>query len=76
MVKFLDLKALNLRFEPDMTLAIQHVINSGWFILGEEVKTFEKNYADFIGVKYCVGVANGLDALSLILKRVHDSWYI
>lgn len=68
MVKFLDLKALNLRFQPEMTLAIQRVINSGWFILGDEVKTFEKNYADFIGVKYCVGVANGLDALSLILK--------
>jgi dTDP-4-amino-4,6-dideoxygalactose transaminase len=60
MIKFLDLKAVNQRFEPDMTFAIQRVISSGWFILGEEVKTFEKKYADFIGVKYCVGVANGL----------------
>ena len=68
MIKFLDLKAINDSFEPDLSQSVQDVINSGWYLLGEEVKAFEKEYATYIGTKHCIGVANGLDALRLILK--------
>lgn len=68
MVKFLDLKAINDRFEIKLTDAINRVIDSGWYLLGEEVNAFEKEYAEFIGTSHCIGVANGLDALRLILK--------
>ena len=67
-IKFLDLKAINDSFEPELSQAIKRVIDSGWYLLGSEVKTFEQEYADFIGSKYCIGVANGLDALRLIFK--------
>jgi len=68
MVKFLDLKAINSSYEPELSNAIKRVLDSGWYLLGEEVKAFEQEYADFIGTKHCIGVANGLDALRLILK--------
>lgn len=68
MIKFLDLKAINDSYEPNISNAIKRVIDSGWYLLGNEVKTFEQEYANFIGTKYCVGVANGLDALRLIIK--------
>jgi dTDP-4-amino-4,6-dideoxygalactose transaminase len=68
MIKFLDLKKINTSFEPELSGAIQRVVDSGWYLLGDEVKAFEKEYADYIGTKHCIGVANGLDALRLILK--------
>lgn len=68
MIKFLDLKAINDRFEPDLSLAIKRVVDSGWYLLGNELKIFEQRYGSFIGVKHCIGVANGLDALRLILR--------
>lgn len=68
MIKFLDLKAINDSFEPDLSNAVKRVLDSGWYLLGNEVKAFEKEYADYIGTKYCIGVGNGLDALRLILK--------
>ena len=68
MINFLDLKAINDTFEPDLSGAIKRVLDSGWYLLGHEVKEFEESYAAFIGVKHCIGVANGLDALRLILK--------
>lgn len=68
MIKFLDLKAINNRFEPDLSNIVKRVTQSGWYILGAEVEKFENNYASYIGSKYCIGVANGLDALRLILK--------
>lgn len=68
MVKFLDLKAINNRHEPNLSMVVNRVMQSGWYILGKEVEKFENSYADFIGTKYCIGVANGLDALRLILK--------
>jgi dTDP-4-amino-4,6-dideoxygalactose transaminase len=68
MIKFLDLKALNDSFEPDLSRAIKKVLDSGWYLLGNEVKAFEKEYAAFIGTKHCIGVGNGLDALRLILR--------
>lgn len=68
MIKFLDLKAINDSFEPELSQAIIRVLDSGWYLMGEEVKAFEKEYAAYIGTKHCIGVANGLDALRLILK--------
>lgn len=68
MIKFLDLKAINNGFEPDLTIAIRNVIDSGWYLLGTEVKSFEQEYSHFICTKHCIGVANGLDSLRLIFK--------
>lgn len=68
MIKFLDLKAINDSFEPQLSQSIQRVLDSGWYLLGNEVKSFEQEYAEYVGTKHCVGVANGLDALRLILK--------
>jgi dTDP-4-amino-4,6-dideoxygalactose transaminase len=68
MIKFLDLKKINDSFEPELTNAIKRVLDSGWYLLGNEVKAFEQEYANYIGTKHCIGVANGLDALRLILR--------
>ena len=68
MIKFLDLKKINDSFEPQLSEAIRRVLDSGWYLLGHEAEEFEKEYARFIGVRHCIGVANGLDALRLILK--------
>jgi dTDP-4-amino-4,6-dideoxygalactose transaminase len=68
MIKFLDLKAINDSFEPELSLAIKRVLDAGWYLLGNEVKSFEKEYSEYIGTKHCIGVANGLDALRLIIK--------
>lgn len=68
MIKFLDLKAINDSFEPELSLSINRVLNSGWYLQGNEVKLFEQEYANYVDTTHCIGVANGLDALRLILK--------
>jgi dTDP-4-amino-4,6-dideoxygalactose transaminase len=68
MIKFLDLKKINDSFEPELSNAIKRVLDSGWYLLGKEVKAFEQEYAAYIGTKHCIGVANGMDALRLILR--------
>lgn len=68
MIKFLDLKKITDSFAPALPEAINRVIASGWFLQGEETEAFEKEYADFIGTKYAIGCANGLDALTLIIR--------
>ncbi len=68
MIRFLDLQKINLLHQKEIEDAILKVFRSGWYILGESVKKFEKNFADYCGVKHCIGVSNGLDALVLILK--------
>ncbi len=68
MIKFLDLKRINDSYEPGISCAIKRVLDSGWYLLGKEVKAFEEEYACYIGTRHCVGVANGLDALRLILR--------
>jgi dTDP-4-amino-4,6-dideoxygalactose transaminase len=68
MIRFLDIQKITESFEPELSRAIQLVLKQGWFILGEEVEAFEKEYATYIGSKHCIGVANGLDALRLIMK--------
>lgn len=66
-VPFLDLKASYTELQPEIDAAIKRVLESGWYILGEEVNAFEHEYASYCEAKYCVGVANGLDALHLAL---------
>ena len=66
-VPFLDLKAQYLELKPELDQAYQKVMQSGWYILGEEVESFEHEYATYIGTKHCIGVGNGLEALQLIL---------
>ena len=68
MIKFLDLHKINERFRTEIDLRIKQVIDSGWYLLGNQDKTFEGNFAKYCGVKHCIGVANGLDALNLIIK--------
>ncbi|MCR8844858.1 DegT/DnrJ/EryC1/StrS family aminotransferase [Paenibacillus sp. SC116] len=68
MIPFLDLKKINLRHEEAILNSVQKVLHSGWYILGEEVKAFEAEFAEYCGTKYALGVANGLDALELIIK--------
>lgn len=66
-IPFLDLKAAYMEFQFEIDAAIKRVLDSGWYILGEEVEAFEYEYATYCEAKYCVGVANGLDALHLSL---------
>lgn len=68
MVKFLDLQKINAQYKQELKDAAVRVIDSGWYLLGKELETFEQNYALFCGTKYALGVANGLDALRLIFK--------
>lgn len=72
MVKFLDIKKITQKYENEIHKAVSRVIDSGWYLLGEETANFEKNYADYIGVNHCVGVANGLDALRIILRAYKE----
>jgi dTDP-4-amino-4,6-dideoxygalactose transaminase len=67
-VNYLDLKQLNDSFEPKLTKAVQRVLNAGWYLLGSEKEAFENEFAAYCGVKHCIGVANGLDALALVLN--------
>jgi dTDP-4-amino-4,6-dideoxygalactose transaminase len=66
-IPFLDLKATYLELQPEIDAAIKRVLDSGWYILGEEVDAFEQEYAAYCEAKHCVGLANGLDALHLAL---------
>ena len=68
MIPFLSLKDVTALHESEIKQAINKVVDSGWYLLGNETKLFERNYADFIGTKYAVGCANGLDALTLIFR--------
>ncbi|QKZ14600.1 DegT/DnrJ/EryC1/StrS family aminotransferase [Spirosoma sp. KUDC1026] len=68
MIPFLDLKRLNEPYEELIALATQRVISSGWYILGREVDAFETQFAQYCGTRHCIGVGNGLDALTLVLK--------
>lgn len=68
MINFLDLKKVNAQYEQELKDAAKSVIDSGWYLMGKELETFEKNYSTFCGAKYSLGVANGLDALRLIFK--------
>ena len=66
-VTFLDLKATYLELQVELDSAVQRVMNSGWYILGNELEQFEASFASYCEAKYCLGVANGLEALQIIL---------
>jgi dTDP-4-amino-4,6-dideoxygalactose transaminase len=68
MIPFLDLKLINAPYEIAFQNKLKSVLESGWFILGNEVKEFESNFATYCQAKHCIGVGNGLDALVLIFK--------
>ena len=67
-IPFLDLKSINIRHKKEMHEALDRVLNSGWVLLSDELLKFEKEFAEYCGVRYCVGVGNGLDALNLVLR--------
>jgi dTDP-4-amino-4,6-dideoxygalactose transaminase len=68
MIKFLDLHKINEPYRNAFQEKLKTVSDSGWYILGTEVKTFEENFAKYCNTKHCIGVGNGLDALVLIFK--------
>ena len=66
MIKFLDLQKVTALYAQEYHEAVRGVVDSGWFLQGEQVKAFESEYASYIGTRHCIGVGNGLDALTLI----------
>lgn len=68
MIPFLDLKAINAQYRDELITACTRVIDSGWYINGSELEQFEQQFAHYCGTKYAIGVANGLDALTLTLR--------
>ncbi len=68
MIKFLDLQKINQKYSNELKEVAARVIDSGWYILGNEVLNFETALSEYVGVKYAIGLANGLDALRLIFK--------
>jgi dTDP-4-amino-4,6-dideoxygalactose transaminase len=69
-VPFLDLKAPYAELRGELDAACRRVMESGWFILGDETRAFEEEFAAYCGARHCVGVGNGLDALHLILRAM------
>lgn len=68
MIKFLDLEKVTAKYADEINEATTRVVNSGWYLQGKENERFEKDFAEYIGTKYCVGCANGLDALIWIFR--------
>lgn len=76
MISFLDLKKINLKYQVEIENKLLEVFRSGWYLLGEELKNFEVNLSNYIGSKYAIGVANGLDALRLIFRAYIELGYM
>ncbi|MGL5990780.1 MAG: DegT/DnrJ/EryC1/StrS family aminotransferase [Plesiomonas sp.] len=68
MINFLDLKAINNQYQQELKEACARVIDSGWYIMGNELTQFEADFATYCGTRHAIGVANGLDALILVLR--------
>ena len=68
MIPFLDLKSINQEYRDEIIDAVTRVVDSGWYIAGNELAAFEAAFADYCGSRYCIGVANGLDALVLTIR--------
>jgi len=68
MIKYLPLHDINARYDAEIRQAVADVLDSGWYLKGEATHHFEQHYAEYIGTRHCIGVANGLDALTLILR--------
>jgi len=67
MIQYENLRKVNEPFIEELKMTANNIIDKGWYVLGEEVSNFEKEFATFVGTKYCIGVANGLDAITLSL---------
>ena len=72
MIPFLDLKSINAQYRAELIEACTNVIDSGWYVQGNEHRAFEQEFAEYCGTKHAVGVANGLDALTLILRAYKE----
>lgn len=72
MIKFLDLYSINQSHKAELKDAFERVLNSGWYIMGAELKQFELDFAQYCGTKHAIGVANGLDALILIIRAYKE----
>jgi len=68
MIKFLDLQKINRPYQQALEQKTKSFFDKGWYVLGEEVKLFEKDFAAYCGTKFCIGTGNGLDALVLIFR--------
>ncbi len=68
MIKFIDIKKINQRFDKEFKTVFSHFLNSGYYVLGEQVSLFEKEFATYCGTQFCIGTGNGLDALRLIFE--------
>lgn len=76
MIKFLDLQKINQQYSPEIKEAAKRVIDSGWYLKGNEVELFEDAFSKYIGVSHTVGVASGLDALRIILRAYIELGYM
>lgn len=72
MIPFLDLKQVNAQYRDELIIACTKVIDSGWYVQGNECNEFEKEFSQYCGTKYTIGVANGLDALILVLRAYKE----
>ena len=68
MIKYLPLGVINARYDVELREAVGRVLDSGWYLRGEATEQFERQYANYIGTRHCIGCGNGLDALSLIFR--------
>lgn len=75
-ISFLSLKDITAKYSSEIHEAASRVIDSGWYLQGQENDCFEKNYADYIGTRYCIGCANGLDALIWIFRAYIELGYM
>ncbi|VEB96359.1 UDP-4-amino-4-deoxy-L-arabinose--oxoglutarate aminotransferase [Cedecea lapagei] len=75
-ISFLDLYAINQRQHSELVDAFSRVLDSGWYIMGKELEQFEHEFAEYCGVEHCIGVANGLDALILVLRAWKELGYL
>lgn len=72
MINFLNLFKINQQYRRDIDKAIKRVLDSGYYLVSDELKNFENNFSKYVGTKYCIGTANGLDALRLILMAYKE----
>ncbi len=68
MIEYLSLKRITAMHQDEIQQAVRHVVESGWYLKGESVRQFEHDFSQYMGCRHCIGVANGLDALTLILR--------
>ncbi|MDL2213368.1 DegT/DnrJ/EryC1/StrS family aminotransferase [Bacteroides sp. OttesenSCG-928-E20] len=76
MITYYDLKRVNDSFEPQLTEVVTNIVHSGWYLLGDATKNFEHAFASFCKTGYCIGTANGLDALTLIFMGYKEMGFM